>query len=75
MCDASNNFQTIQSKLGRRVRSLREERHLSQEQLATACHLDRTYISDIERGNRNASLETLFKLTMGLQIDICDLFS
>src|ERR671936_430598 len=43
----------ILTRFGRRVRDLRTARGQSQETLADACGIDRTYISGIERGRRN----------------------
>jgi transcriptional regulator with XRE-family HTH domain len=47
---------------GRAIRELRGERGLSQERLALEAGLDRTYVSGIERGERNPSLGNLLKL-------------
>lgn len=47
---------------GRAIRELRAERGLSQERLALDAGLDRTYVSGIERGERNPSLTNLLKL-------------
>lgn len=57
-------------KLGRRIKELREKQGLTQEQLAFACELDRTYISDLERGNRNLSYLALTKLAEGLNMSV-----
>lgn len=46
----------IEARFGRNVRSLRKQRHLTQEELAALCHVHQHYISDIERGVRNVSL-------------------
>ena len=51
---------------GRRVRSARDILGWSQEQLADQTQLDRTYISDIERGARNVSLLNMNKLSVAL---------
>jgi len=40
-------------KLGKKIRQLRTDKHLSQEELAHICGFDRTYISLVERGKRN----------------------
>lgn len=70
----SNEYSQIRARLGERIRFLREQKSISQEALATAAELDRTYISDMERGIRNVSLETLCKLARGFNINLCELF-
>lgn len=47
---------------------LRKSRGLSQEKLAEMCELDRTYISMLERGIKNPTLQTLLKLSNALEI-------
>ena len=59
---------------GRRVRELRTERKLSQEALAMACDLDRTYIGGIERGERNVSLVNIQKVASALGVPMRELF-
>ena len=59
---------------GRRVRELRTERKLSQEALALACDLDRTYIGGIERGERNVSLVNIQKIASALGVPLRELF-
>ena len=59
---------------GRRVRELRTERKLSQEALAMACDLDRTYIGGIERGERNVSLVNIQKIASALAVQVRELF-
>ena len=49
------------------------ERGLSQERLAHLAGLDRTYVSGIERGERNPSLTNILKLTDVLQIRMSEL--
>lgn len=58
---------------GEAVREIRVTRGLSQEALAGAAELDRTYVSGIERGERNPSLTSLLKLTDALGIRLSDL--
>ena len=53
---------------GAHIKSLRLERGLSQESLASLCGLDRTYISGIERGRRNISLINIIKLAYSLDV-------
>lgn len=56
------------------MRALRKERGLSQERLAHIADLDRTYISGIERGVRNVSLDNIHKLASALGVTARDLF-
>lgn len=65
---------TIQAQLGQRVKQLRLQEGLSQEALAERCGLDRTYVSGIERGVRNPTLEVLHIIANGLNIDLASLF-
>jgi transcriptional regulator with XRE-family HTH domain len=58
----------IVSIFGTVLRELRENKKLSQEKLAEFCNLDRTYISLLERGLRQPTLTTLFKLSDALNI-------
>lgn len=59
--------------LGDKVRSLRTKLDLSQEALAERCDFDRTYISLIERGQRNPSFTNLIRLARGLDVSVSDL--
>ena len=53
---------------GKVLRELRVENKLSQEKLAEYCELDRTYISLLERGLRQPTITTIFKLAKALNI-------
>jgi len=65
----------IQKHFGDRVRELRKQRRLSQEGLALACNLDRTYIGGVERGERNISLVNIHKIAEALGVPPKDLFN
>jgi len=65
----------IQVKLGERIKKIRKEQGFSQEQLATKSKLHRTYISDIERGDRNVSIKNIEKIAKALGVNISDLLS
>ncbi len=60
-------------KLGDRIRTLRKEAGLSQEELADTAGLHRTYIGAIERGERNISLINIVHLARALRVKPADL--
>ncbi len=64
----------IQIAFGRAIRKLRSEKRISQETFADMCGLHRTYISDIERGTRNVSIENIEKMAHALDMNISDIF-
>ena len=59
----------------RRLRRMRLERGLSQEQLAALAGLDRTYVSSCETGRRNATIRTIARLSKALEVDPATLVS
>lgn len=63
----------ITHRFGQRIRQLRQERGWSQEEYGERCNLDRTYISGIERGVRNPSLEVLESLAKGFEMPLSEL--
>lgn len=58
----------IKRRFGERIRELRRERGLSQEELAQECSLDRTYVGGAERGERNVSLLNIYKMAIALRV-------
>lgn len=58
----------IKKDFGERVRSIRMQKGFSQEDLALACGLDRSYIGGVERGERNISLINIRKIAEALGI-------
>ncbi len=65
----------LQKQFGDRVRELRKLKGLSQEALALACDLDRTYIGGVERGERNISLVNIHAIAAALGVSAQELFS
>jgi transcriptional regulator with XRE-family HTH domain len=55
------------------LRRIRNEAGLSQDELAYRAGLHRTYISSIERGQRNVSLENIFAIAWALKVAPADL--
>lgn len=66
-CDVKTDFATA-------IRRRRKELGISQEKLAERAHLHRTYISDVERGARNLSLESITRLAHALDVSVAALF-
>lgn len=64
----------IRVAYGKAVRTIRQNKKISQEELADLCGLHRTYISDIELGKRNVSLENIDKIANALQVKKSELF-
>ncbi len=65
----------IKLKVGQRIRQLRKELGISQESLGLKAEVDRTYVTDVENGRRNVSLEILERLIKALQVSITDFFN
>jgi transcriptional regulator with XRE-family HTH domain len=59
--------------LGDNIRRIRHEAGISQEELADRAHLHRTYISSVERGERNVSIENIFAISEALNVLPADL--
>lgn len=57
--------------IGDNMRELRVDRDLSQEQLAKRCGVHRTYITEIENGQRNISALTMLSMAEGLEVQPC----
>lgn len=71
---SENERSDIKWLFGRAVRRRRRELDLSQEELAERAGLHRNYVSDIERGDRNPSLENIQKLAEALGLKVSTLF-
>ena len=61
--------------VGQRIRNLRKERGWSQEELGERADLHHTYVGAVERGEKNASIDTLDKIADALAIEMVDLFT
>ena len=65
----------IAVRFGKAIRSIRHQAGISQEELAERCGLHRTYISDVELGKRNVSLENIERLSQSLNTKLVELFA
>ena len=59
---------------GQRVREIRQDRGLSQEELAELAGMHRTYVSSLERGLRNVGLDNILAIAAALDVSPSDLF-
>jgi len=57
--------------LGKRIRAQRKTCRISQDALALACNLDRSYMGRIERGEVNITIEKLYRIASELSCDPC----
>ncbi len=64
---------TLAQRFGELVRRLRKEKGYSQEEFAFRVGLHRTYMGDIERGEKNVTLATADKLAKGLGLTLAGL--
>ena len=65
----------IKMKVGQRIKVLRKELGISQEALALKAEVDRTYVTDVENGRRNVSIEILERLITALDISVTVFFN
>lgn len=63
----------VSSRFGLRLRELRRERNLTQLRMATDFGIDRSFISDVERGRKSISLPMLEVIALGMNVSLSDL--
>lgn len=63
----------IKELIGSHIKQLRRSRGMSQEELAEKIGIGSKYLSSIERGRENPTLDTLIRLSLGLNIDIFEM--
>ncbi|MDB5827044.1 MAG: transcriptional regulator, family [Variovorax sp.] len=61
--------------LGRAIQSLRKARGISQEELAHRSHIDRSYMSSIERGTQNPGVMTVVQIADGIGVSMACLIA
>jgi transcriptional regulator with XRE-family HTH domain len=67
--------ENITVRFGLRLRKLRKEKGWTQVQMADALGVDRSYISDMERGKKNVCLPTMEVIALGFEISLSKLLS
>lgn len=71
---ANDDLSNLRNRFGAAMRKRRRELGLSQEELAEHSGLHRTYISDVERGARNVSLDNIDRIAHSLGLSVSELF-
>ena len=64
----------INKELGMRIRYLREQRKMTLENLSFESNVNKNYLSDLERGNRNPTVKILTKIANALEVTLEELF-
>ncbi|MCH3883384.1 helix-turn-helix domain-containing protein [Tenacibaculum aquimarinum] len=65
----------IKSKIGNRIKELRDVKEMSQKDLAYASDLDRSYIASVENGKRNISIINIEKISSALGVHLKEFFN
>jgi transcriptional regulator with XRE-family HTH domain len=68
-----DRLNALKRALARNVRAIRAKRQVSQETLADAAGVDRTWVGKLERSGANPSLETILKIAIALDVDPSEL--
>lgn len=64
----------VKSKIGSRIKELRDKANMSQKDLAYSSDLDRSYIASVENGQRNISIVNIEKIAIALGVTLKDFF-
>jgi transcriptional regulator with XRE-family HTH domain len=65
---------SIQIQVGKRIQEIRNEKNISQQDLAAKCNFEKSNMSRLEAGRANATLSTLETVSRALGIEIVELF-
>ena len=65
----------IKSKIGTRIKELREIKQMSQKDLSYSADLDRSYIASVENGQRNISIVNIEKIAVALGVKLNEFFN
>ncbi|SFE01040.1 helix-turn-helix domain-containing protein [Thermophagus xiamenensis] len=65
----------IKSKIGIRIKELREQKDMSQKDLSFFSNIDRSYIASVENGQRNISIVNIEKVSIALGISLKEFFN
>ncbi|MGC4041196.1 MAG: helix-turn-helix transcriptional regulator [Flavobacterium sp.] len=65
---------SLSYKVGQRIKEIRTEKNISQQDLASKCNFEKSNMSRIEAGRTDPKLTTLERVSKGLDVDIKELF-
>ena len=65
----------LQLAIGKRVKKLREERKIPQQDLAAKCNIEKSNLSRLEAGGTNPTIYTLKRIADNLEVSLCDIVS
>jgi transcriptional regulator with XRE-family HTH domain len=65
----------VLERFGQRIKELRRQKGMTQEQLADKAHLHNTYIGSVERGEKNISMINIEKIVKALGVSLSEFFS
>jgi transcriptional regulator with XRE-family HTH domain len=65
--------EVILIRIGMNIREIREEKNITQQDLAAACNFEKSNMSRIEAGRTNPTIATLFKISEVLNVKLADL--
>ena len=68
------NFDILYASLGKQIKQIREQKHLTQEQLAELAGISLDYLGKIEVNINHPGLKTIFKIANALKVPVKDLF-
>ena len=66
--------ESIQIKVGKRIKQIRIDKNISQQDLAARCNFEKTNMSRLEAGRANATLSTLEVVSKALEVEVVELF-
>lgn len=64
----------IKIAIGERIAELRKAKNLSQQQFAYEAEIERSYLSHLEKGRKNISVDMLMKITTALNVSVKEFF-
>ena len=71
---ALSDIEKLQRQVGKKIKALRLEKNIKQQELAAACDLEKTHLSRIEAGGQNLTLKMMLRIAKAMEIDVKDMF-